>query len=794
MTKFLLFLMISFCVVFSCAAQNYTNQNKNSIILQIDSLNQIVDNLRKTNLDSALLLTEKVDLLATSISYKEGKGIALKNKALIFFYKGKYEESLTVVEESILLLEQTDNKIELAASYGLKGHLKEQVGETDAALQNHNKAIASLKSVTDSDVSLKLAIAYNLLGIHYQRGANHTEALKCFTNSFSLVENQDQPMLLSAFLSNIGNTHLYQKEYEKAVPYYEKTIAIQEKVNDKAGLSVSYNNMGAALLSLNKDEKAISYLQKSAQIYKEAGNTRGYILTQMNIGIVYYNKDDYDKAKKYLKECLELKEEIIDKNTLTSIYVNLAACENEQQNYDSAIIHAQKGLEIAKSIDAKNVIIDCLQTISIAYKGNRNFEKAYEYQLLHTTYKDSLFNIEKASEVNALLLDQKELENLRLEKDNIVKQNTLQKERLEKQAQSQSLLILEKQAEADKLLALARESKNKQEADSLYRAAKTAQLEADNLNIKAQKAEAEKRAAEAENKEKIGFQKNISIIFGIGILAALLIAYTAYRGQKSKQKANLLLAEKNEEIYLQNELLEQSNATKNHLFSIIAHDLKSPITAFQGITEQIKFFLRKDKPERLLQMTQNIDQSVENLNELLTNLLNWALTQTEQISLNKQTINIHNNIEEAINIYQMKAVIEAIELENKSSKELSVYVDKDSFQTILRNIIGNAIKYTPQNGKISIWTETKRNKENEENNITLFIADTGVGISPEMQQRLFELNVGNTTRGVRGEKGTGLGLVLSYQFAKLNEIDIQIRTKLNEGTTFILTIPTTTNK
>lgn len=274
--------------------------------------------------------------------------------------------------------------------------------------------------------------------------------------------------------------------------------------------------------------------------------------------------------------------------------------------------------------------------------------------------------------------------------------------------------------------------------------------------------------------ERIWFQVLVFITL-------LSIAFVIFRYRVYLLKQRQIALEK--QIQERTSELADSNQTKDQLFAIIAHDLRNPITAFQGITEQINFFLRKNKPERLLQMSESIDNSVQNINHLLNNLLNWALTQTNQITVHQTETSLFQNVEEVVKIYQMSATIHQIELENTVSKGMVVYIDKDSFQTILRNLVGNAIKYTPENGKISISAKAQKSK------IILSITDTGIGIDEETQQKLFKLSLGNTSRGLRGEKGTGLGLVLCYQFAELNNIKIEVESKPNEGTTFILTIP-----
>ncbi|WP_375563382.1 tetratricopeptide repeat protein [Bernardetia sp. OM2101] len=353
----------------------------------------------------------------------------------------------------------------------------------------------------------------------------------------------------------------------------------------------------------------MTYLKEAGLLYKKIENKRGYLMSQINIGLIYHNRKEYDTAIGYFQESAEVAEATEDAGLLSIIYINLATSHSDQQSYDSAIIYAQKGLAIAKTTNTKKDLINYLLSLSISYEGKKEFEKAYEYHVLYTNYKDSVFNIEKSSEINALLLEQKKLENIQLENDNLFKNNALQKEQFQRKMKEQEFSLLEKQAEADRLLALAKDAKNKQQADSLYRAAQNAQLEADNLKIKAEKTEAEKRANEAENKQKIAFQRNLSILFGIGILAALIIAYIAYRNQKNKQRANLLLAEKNEEINLQNELLADSNQTKDRLFSIIAHDLRSPMMAFQDVSRQLEFYIQKQDSEKLLRTVKLLDTS-----------------------------------------------------------------------------------------------------------------------------------------------------------------------------------------
>ena len=286
------------------------------------------------------------------------------------------------------------------------------------------------------------------------------------------------------------------------------------------------------------------------------------------------------------------------------------------------------------------------------------------------------------------------------------------------------------------------------------------------------------------------------------LLLFLVLTYLIYRRQIHLSRARELLlqqvvrertkeiSEKNILAEEQNKKLEVANQTKDQLFGIIAHDLRSPITAFEDISKQIDYFLKKDNPEQLRKLGGYIDASVQNLNFLLNNLLNWALTQQKhQIRYLPKHVLLSKNIQEVINNYEMLAQSNKIEFDIHVSESTFVWVDIDSFQTILRNLISNALKYTPQDGKIII-TASNRITRKDKKEIILEISDTGIGMSKEFQENLFQLNIANTKQGIRGEKSTGLGLIVSYEFCQMNYIDIQIRSIENEGTTFILTIPT----
>jgi signal transduction histidine kinase/uncharacterized protein HemY len=789
MIKYFLILLFIFCINSPIFSQKII-YNQSKVAFQIDSLNKIAEKLVVSNPDSVLRIINKIKQIPNSANCFSELGTSTIYESYAYFFKSDYQKAHTTVKEAILILNKSTDSYNLGFAYHQLASLEDRFGNVKEALGHFDKAIELMKKVENP---ARLHLVYNNLGALYQKQGNYSASIKNYTNALELAEKHQNKSAISSYLTNIGNIYFYQSDFDKALEYYFKSVVIQEEIKNFRSLGITYNNIGGVYITQKKYKEALSALQKSKAYHSQFQYKKGKISVFINLGISYINLEQYDSAGLYLQEALEIQQESNDLYDLALIFTNIAKNDLAQKKYDTALEFINKAYQTAKDIQSRSQVAEILDIKREILIAQENYKEAYATQNLYHSIKDSLYSVESKSEINAVLLERKELENQRLEQENNLKIIELEKTTLEKKSKEQAFTLLEKQGEADRLFAEARETQNEKKADSLFQAAQNAQLEADNLKIKAEKDEAEKRATKAESEQKIIVQKNISLLFGVGILAALIIAFIAYRNQRNKQKANLLLAEKNEEINLQNELLAQSNQTKDRLFSIVAHDLRSPIAAFQSTSRQINFFLRKNKPEKLQEIGTQIDSSAQHLNNMLNNLLNWVLTQQQQkIQLEKTTLNLYKSVEEVLKSYQTIALAHDIEIKNTIPKETFIWVDTDTFQTIIRNLISNSLKYTPEKGSISLSIDSLQNENDKI--VTLKITDTGIGMSEEIKEKLtsqfIQLDLNHTQRGLRGEKSTGLGLVLCYEFAALNDIKIKLESKQNEGTTFYLLIPT----
>ncbi|PCI34191.1 MAG: hypothetical protein COB60_06555 [Flavobacteriaceae bacterium] len=234
--------------------------------------------------------------------------------------------------------------------------------------------------------------------------------------------------------------------------------------------------------------------------------------------------------------------------------------------------------------------------------------------------------------------------------------------------------------------------------------------------------------------------------------------------------------------------LRESNATKDKFFSIIAHDLKSPFNSLLGFSEILNQQFDEYNTEKKKKFIGIIYQGLQNTHKLLENLLQWSLSQTGIISFNPEKTNLYLKTKEMCALVNQSAENKSIHLRNQIATNVFVAADTDMLATIIRNLLSNAIKYTSKSGKITIKTflvpEEKHTKF-----IGISVRDSGVGISKEIQSKLFKIGESTSMPGTECERGTGLGLILCKEFVEKHGGKIWVESEVNKGASFFFTIP-----
>lgn len=246
-----------------------------------------------------------------------------------------------------------------------------------------------------------------------------------------------------------------------------------------------------------------------------------------------------------------------------------------------------------------------------------------------------------------------------------------------------------------------------------------------------------------------------------------------------------ILKEKDNEIIERDNLkLVELNKSKDKFFSIIAHDLRGPFSGLQQIGELLWMNEITDKKREKL--TETLYNSSKNTYNLLDNLLKWASANAGILTFKPSTLNLNEIIHTNIRLFNSQVKFKNIRLTCSFDRKLYVFADVDMITTVFRNILSNAIKFTPNNGKIEVILADF----NETNNTcTIAIKDNGIGIDKQFQSKIFEIDSTLSTLGTNNEKGTGLGLKLCNEFLKVNNGKIRVESVINEGTSVYITLP-----
>jgi signal transduction histidine kinase len=229
--------------------------------------------------------------------------------------------------------------------------------------------------------------------------------------------------------------------------------------------------------------------------------------------------------------------------------------------------------------------------------------------------------------------------------------------------------------------------------------------------------------------------------------------------------------------------LEGLNKTKDKLFSIIAHDLKSPLNSILGFSELLNNKIQTSDIEKSKKFATIINTSAKNNLRLLDNIMTWAKTQTEQIEFIPENLKLYPIVEETLLVLNSSALLKNIKLISSLPDDIVAYADRIMLSTILRNLISNAIKFTNLGGKIDISAVS------QQDHVEISVADNGVGISEENQKKLFGADVNFTMNGTENESGTGLGLMLCKEFVEKHGGRIWVESKLGKGSDFKFTLP-----
>ncbi|XWN35804.1 MAG: HAMP domain-containing sensor histidine kinase [Balneola sp.] len=271
------------------------------------------------------------------------------------------------------------------------------------------------------------------------------------------------------------------------------------------------------------------------------------------------------------------------------------------------------------------------------------------------------------------------------------------------------------------------------------------------------------------------------VLIGYLYVILFLLRMLEEAAQRTEKLINEL-RENNTELITKREELSSLVKTKDKLFSVLAHDLQSPFMGISGLSEMIKKNAQKGYTDNVIEYSQMIADTTKRTNALFSNLLDWAASQTGELKMNHAVNNLDECLDETIALLQEHQQKKDISIQRENT-DIKITADPNGLKTVLRNLISNALKFTPKKGLIKI--SAKKNKEN----IVISVSDSGVGIQNEMIHTIFKSDTYISTEGTDDEQGTGIGLSLCKEMIDRHEGKIWAESQPDKGSTFYFSIP-----
>jgi len=650
-------------------------------------------------------------------------------------------KALEYAREALRIAELLQSKSKIANSLSYAGVIYWQMGSFEKAMDYHLDALSIYSDINDQ---IGIACSNSNIGIILSDQSYYERALEYFFRALKIYEANNFDAGLSNVFNNIGNIYEYQNDYELAEEYHLSSLMISEKYGDTQGMAFSYNNLGLVYQGQNLLDKASEYFYKALEIRESLNDKREIANTTSYLGYLYLISGNYITCKAYLNRALTLYKEVDDKSGIARSLNYLGKLHLESNDMDEAEMYFSQSLEIARNVGLNRLVADNFSDIADLMAKNNNYQQAFYYQNLFINMKDSIYSEESRRKVIELQLmydkEKKESEIQIFEKNEQINFLSSQRDKLLRNFLIAGVILI--------LISLF----------LLYNRFLIAKKSNELL---------EKQKDEVSKSNKKLITLNHSLL-----------------DQKKKfEELNNQLNISNHKLKDSEKNLIEINSTKDKFFSIISHDLRNPFAAIVSFSRILKRDIANLSIEELSELALELDKSVLKINNLLENLLQWSRTQTGKIKYEPEYIAVHEIVKDNLMLFRNNAREKEIALIDLVDDNTPVWADRNMTDTVIRNLLSNALKYTDSGGKIVISSEIKNHQ------VFISVQDNGVGMTDESKNKIFRIDTLHSTYGTMDEKGSGLGLLLCKEFVEKQGGEISFVSELNRGTTFTFTLP-----
>lgn len=596
-----------------------------------------------------------------------------------------------------------------------QGIVYNALGHSDSSLAMINQVLKETR-----EKKARLSEIKALLGLAriFQGNFNFQPGVDHLIQAQKLLKEEDPFYLRFDILNLQGIIHRLMKDYANALSYYK---IIEEKYFDQLSTKQKFflfMNQGNIFVEQKQYSQTEALFKKAYEEIKKVNSPANQALITYNLGALFYRQKRYKEAQEYITKALQTNTKMGDMVGIERCYRVMGAICFDQKDYLQARKHYNTALQMAQSLKNPNTIL-----------GN--------YRNLYLTYWDWGYYNKNIGDLDKALSYYQKYDKL---KDSLYQIEITEK-----------VLEMEKQYESEKknsqITLLEKENQHQQDQILMERTRRNYMI--------------------------------LVIILVTGTLAVFVYFVYYYR------KINRLLHTQSKSIMEQKNQITEQNAqlqkllnTQNRVFSIIAHDLRSPLVSIFNISSLIGYYIEDKEYVALEKTAEKMNQKIMKILGLTDNLLRWAQSQSESLEPAMMPLNIHEILEECLEIYRPIAADKSILIKYDQQEHMLVWADRNMLRTICRNLINNAIKFTHNNGQIKLWHESDGPL------IRITVKDSGVGIDNDKLDRLFEINQEKISLDTSGEKSSGLGLSLCKEFVEAMKGRIWVQSQKDAGSQF----------
>ncbi|WP_282179782.1 tetratricopeptide repeat-containing sensor histidine kinase [Maribacter stanieri] len=645
-----------------------------------------------------------------------------------------YHEKISRLTHSLNFSENTPEYIDNLNQLSYYQRLIEQ----DSMLVNSERALALSKK--NKYIQGELEALANLATLYLYTGQTD----KSIEFSLETIKNPELssfPKTEMKIYNILGQGYYFKNDYPSTYTQFLHTLAIAEKNSDQFHLFRMNMNLGTIFSRLEDNEEALKYYAVAFKHVKNLKDPTKEAMMLSNMAFLNIELGNLNQAKIELDETLALLEKNKQTTWLAWTFSTLGLYYLTLNDFDNALVNYQKSLDMHDEFNDVKAKADIKYGLGRSYLGLNNLVKA------EANINESVMLYASSDYDTGLEKAYRTLYEISKSKDDV--------------AESLKYLELTEKLSNDNF-----KKKNRRNL-TMLNAKLNFEKETENLK--------------AQNELAINQQRKYVKWALAALFTSLVIVFLILNANKREKLLNKKLASQAKILNKNQEALTQINSNQDRLFSIVGHDLRGPIIS---LNEILTLYLEDPEGKDYFEkFAPQLKEDLEQVQFTMDNLLHWGKTQMQGNTINVRSISVRNELDIILQLYRNEINKKAITINNQVAVNHSVFADLQQFNVIFRNLINNAIKFTPNEGMITIKTKIK------DKNLVIQVSDTGVGMTESDVQKLFSDTENFSNYGTNLEKGTGLGLRLVKAMVIKNSGEIIVKSEPNKGSQFIVQLP-----